>query len=191
MRHHFRLLLSLGLIIAALYWTQAFLIPVALALLLTFLLTPVTAWLEKFGLGRVAAVLLVVVFVFSLLGTVAWIVASQFTDVANQLPAYRNNIKQKIADIRGAGKGGALEKVKETAKQVSDELSKEQSKLPKPREVVVQSDESRDSLAFIGCATDARALGGRRICARVGYFHARSGAKIYATVSFACSAIVV
>ena len=138
----FSLLLSLGLIIAALYWTQAFLIPVALALLLTFLLTPVTAWLEKFGWGRVAAVLLVVVFVFSLLGTVAWIVAAQFTAVANQLPAYRNNIKQKIADIRGAGKGGALEKVKETAKEVSDELSKEQSKLPKPREVVVQSDEA-------------------------------------------------
>src|SRR5258706_15698966 len=89
----FSILLSLGLIVAALYWTQVFLVPVALALLLTFLLTPITARLEKFGLGRVAAGLLVLVFVFLLLRTVAWIVASQFTDVANQLPAYGNNIK--------------------------------------------------------------------------------------------------
>lgn len=66
----------------------------------------------------------------------------QFTSVANQLPAYQSNIRQKIVDIRGAGKGGALEKVKETAKEVTEELKKDPSAVHKPREVVIQGDEA-------------------------------------------------
>ena len=77
---------GLVLIIASLYWAQAFLIPLALSLLLTFLLTPLVAGLEKFGLGRVTSVMGVVFFIFSLLVGIAWIVALQFTSVANQLP---------------------------------------------------------------------------------------------------------
>lgn len=133
---------GLVLIIASLYWAQAFLVPLALALLFTFLLTPLVAGLENLGLRRVPSVIVVVLLVFSLLGAVAWVVALQFTSVANELPRYQSNIRQKIADIRGAGKGGALEKVKETAKEVTEELKKETSALQKPREVVVQGDEA-------------------------------------------------
>lgn len=133
---------ALVVIIASLYLAQAFLIPIALALLLTFLLTPVVAGLERFKLGRVAAVLLVVLFVFSLLGAGIWMVAAQLTSVANELPTYQNNIRQKIIDIRGAGKNGALEKVKKTAQQVQDELGKESSSTPKPTEVIVKDQQS-------------------------------------------------
>lgn len=96
---------GLVLIIASLYWAQAFLIPLALALLITFLLTPLVAGLENLGLRRVPSVIVVVLLVFSLLGAVAWVVALQFTSVANELPRYQSNIRQKIADIRGAGGG--------------------------------------------------------------------------------------
>ena len=130
------------LTIASLYWAQTFLIPLALSLLLTFLLTPLAAGLEKFGLGRVTSVIGVVLFIFSVLGAVAWIVALQFTSVANQLPIYQSNIRQKVIDIRGAGKGGALENLKETAKEVTEELNKDPSTAQKPREVVVQGDEA-------------------------------------------------
>ena len=133
---------GLILVIASLYWAQTFLIPLALSLLFTFLLTPLVAGLEKFGLRRVPSVIIVVLFVFSLLGAIAWIVTVQFTSVAHQLPRYQTNIRQKIADIRGAGRGGAFEKVKETAKEVTEELKQEPSALRKPREVVVQGDEA-------------------------------------------------
>ncbi|HET7006712.1 MAG TPA: AI-2E family transporter [Candidatus Binatia bacterium] len=129
-----------ALIVAALYLAQAFLIPIALAFLLTFLLAPVVAGVERFKLGRVAAVLLVVVLVFSLMGAGIWMVATQLTTVANQLPTYRNNIRQKIIDIRGAGKNGALEKVKKTAQEVQDELGKDTRS--KPREVVIKDQDS-------------------------------------------------
>ena len=129
---------ALVLIVGSLYLAQAFLIPIALAFLFTFLLTPVVAGVERLKLGRVAAVLLVVLFVFSVLSAGIWMVAAQLASVANQLPTYRNNIRQKIIDIRGAGKDGALEKVKKTAKEVQEELGKESASTPKPREVIVR-----------------------------------------------------
>lgn len=133
---------GLILIIASLYWAQAFLIPLAFSLLLTFLLTPLVERLENFGLSRVPSVMIVVFFILCLLVSIAWIVAVQFTSVANQLATYQSNIRQKVIDIRGAGKGGALEKVKETAKEVTEELNKEPGTSQKPREVVVQGDEA-------------------------------------------------
>ena len=141
----FFLLTTVVLIIASLYWAQAVLIPIAVSILLTFLLTPVADSLERLGLGRVFSVVLIVILAFSFLAAVGWIVTLQLTSVANELPTYRQNIGQKIADIRGAGKGGALEKVQKTAEEMKQELEKkdEPAKVqPRPREVVVQGEQS-------------------------------------------------
>ena len=120
----FFLLSTVVLIIASLYWAQAVLIPIAVSILLTFFLSPVADSLERLGLGRVFSVILIVILAFSFLAAVGWIVTLQLTSVANELPTYRKNIGQKIADIRGAGKGGALEKVQKTAEEVKKELEK-------------------------------------------------------------------
>jgi predicted PurR-regulated permease PerM len=141
-------LIALGnvvLIIASLYWAQAILIPVALSILLTFLLSPVAGALERIALGRLPSVILIVVLTFSLLGGIGWIVTLQFGSLANELPTYRKNIRQKIADIREAGKGGALEKVQKTAEDVKEEFQKNDEPArvqEKPREVVVKAEES-------------------------------------------------
>ena len=133
------------LIIASFYWAQAVLIPVALAILLTFLLSPVAGALERIALGRLPSVILIVVLTFSLLGGIGWIVTLQFGSLANELPTYRKNIREKIADIREAGKGGALEKVQKTAEDVKEEFQKKDEPArvqEKPREVVVKAEES-------------------------------------------------
>ena len=64
----FYALASLVLVIACLYWGRVVLIPVALALLLTFLLNPVVSVLQRLGLGRTPPVILVVVLAFVVLG---------------------------------------------------------------------------------------------------------------------------
>jgi predicted PurR-regulated permease PerM len=133
------------LIIASLYWAQAVLIPVALAMLLTFLLSPVAGALERIALGRLPSVILIVVLTFSLLGGIGWIVTLQFESLANELPTYRKNIRQKIADIREAGKGGALEKLHKTAEDVKEQFQKKDEPArvqEKPREVVMKAEES-------------------------------------------------
>jgi predicted PurR-regulated permease PerM len=136
---------TIVLVIASLYWAQTVLIPIALSILLTFLLSPVADNLERLGLGRVFSVILIVIVAFSFLAAVGWVVTLQLTSVANELPTYRKNIGKKIADIRGAGKGGALEKVQKTAEEVKKELEKNDEPVkaqPKPREVVVQTEQS-------------------------------------------------
>src|SRR4030095_14341828 len=61
-----------ALVVAALYWLQAVLIPMALAVLLTFLLSPVVGILQRRRLGRVPAVLVTVLLAFSILGGIGW-----------------------------------------------------------------------------------------------------------------------
>ncbi len=133
------------LIIASLYWAQAILIPIALSIMLTFLLSPVASTSERIGLGRLPSVVLIVVLIFSLLGGIGWIVTLQFGSLANELPTYKKNIRQKITDIREAGKGGVLEKVQKTAEDVQDQFQKEDKPATvqeKPREVVVKAEQS-------------------------------------------------
>ncbi len=134
-------------VVAALYLARGVLIPITLAGLLTFLLSPVVGALERGGLwrirgGRVCAVMLVVVLVFSALGGAAWVVTQQVLALGSELPHYRGNLKRKIADIRGAGTHGALAEVQSAAKEVMGELQKNESAKgeTKPLPVVVKSE---------------------------------------------------
>jgi predicted PurR-regulated permease PerM len=133
-------LASLTLITASLYWAKAVLIPVALAILLAFLLNPVVHAVQRLGIGRVPAVLLVVILVFTCLGGMSWAVLQQIPRLTDNLPRYEDNIKRKIADLRGAGKGSFLEKAQTTAKEITEELGKgDQAGAEKPVPVVVQA----------------------------------------------------
>src|SRR5947208_2261577 len=80
-------------LIAALYFAREVLIPIALATLLTFLLTPLTKGLERCRLGRLPSVLIVLVLSLSAIGGIGWMVSNQLLDVINQLPAYKDNIQ--------------------------------------------------------------------------------------------------
>jgi predicted PurR-regulated permease PerM len=128
------------LVIVVLYWAQAVLVPIALAVLLTFVLTPPVNGLERW-LGRVPAVLVAVTLVFIVLGLAGWGLARQMDHLADDLPTYRVNILAKIADVRGAGKGGSVEKLQETIEGIKTELG--QSSAPTgtaSRPVVITSE---------------------------------------------------
>src|SRR5690349_24722115 len=79
------------LVIAVLYWAQAVLVPVALAVLITFVLSPPVGWLRRW-IGRVSAVLVVVAIVFTMIALAGWGVARQVSHLAGELPRYRTNI---------------------------------------------------------------------------------------------------
>ena len=134
------LTLAVGvLVIFVLYVAQALLVPIALAILLTFVLTSPVTWLERW-IGRVPAVLVAVTLVFTILGLAGWGLARQMNSLAQDLPSYRINILAKIADVRGAGKGGSVEKLQDTLEDIKTGL--EQSDAPRgtsSRPVVVSS----------------------------------------------------
>jgi predicted PurR-regulated permease PerM len=112
-----------ALVVAALYWLQAVLIPMALAVLLTFLLSPVVGIVQR-RLGRVPAVLVTVFLAFSILGGIGWTLTRQLVTLANELPRYSLNIHQRIADLRGVSRGGSVEKIQRALEEVVGEIQK-------------------------------------------------------------------
>jgi predicted PurR-regulated permease PerM len=137
------LLGAIALVVAILYMARALLMPIAVAILLTFLLHPLVSALERRRVPRILAVVLVVALVFSALGALVSTMAWQVTSLAAELPRYRDNMRRKVAEIRGAGQGGVVEEVTETAREVTKELEKSDQSPPpgeRPLPVVVRSE---------------------------------------------------
>jgi len=86
-------------IIALLYFARDILIPLALAALLTFLLAPLVAQLERW-IGRIVAVLTVATMIFATTGMLAWVLTRQLIDLAAKLPDYQENIVTRLRAIR-------------------------------------------------------------------------------------------
>lgn len=126
------------LVVAVLYWAQDVLVPFALAILLTFVLTPPVTWLQRW-VGRVTAVLLAVTLVFTTLGLAGWGLTRQMGHLADDLPGYRAHIRAKIADVRGASRGGTVEKLQETLAGIKTDLGAEVPKGTVSRPLVVTS----------------------------------------------------
>jgi predicted PurR-regulated permease PerM len=127
------------LVVVVLHWAQAVVVPLALAILLTFVLTPPVTWLER-GIGRVPAVLAVVTLVFTLLGLAGWGLAHQMDNLAQDLPRYRGNILAKIADVRVAGQGGSVAQVQKTIADITARLGQsDQAAGTAARPIIVRS----------------------------------------------------
>jgi len=107
-------------VIATLFFARDLLIPLALAALLTFLLAPVVSCIERW-IGRIAAVLLVVLMIFSLFGAAGWVVTSQLVDLATKLPQYKDNISVKLQSFH-APKSAAFTKFADTLQELKREL---------------------------------------------------------------------
>jgi predicted PurR-regulated permease PerM/CheY-like chemotaxis protein len=102
---YLRPLVALVLIVAILYVAKPVIVPLALAALLTFVLTPVVTAIQRRGLPRVPAVLLTALLTFALFGLVGWVVGVQVQNLARELPTHRKEIDAKIASLRGSGQG--------------------------------------------------------------------------------------
>ena len=112
------------LIVAVLYWAQVVLVPLALAGLLTFFLTPVVTRLQRW-LGRVPAVLTTTIAAVAFLGLVGWGLSWQVAGVLDELPAYRENIRQRVRAIQGASRGGSVEKLQTTVDDITKAINED------------------------------------------------------------------
>ena len=118
------MILLTAFVVTILYVGRQLLIPLALAAMLTFLLAPLVGRIERW-IGRIAAVLIVVAMLFSVVGGAGWLLARQLIDLAAKLPDYQTNIDNKLHAIR-LPTGGALGRlshgVSELQKQLPDSL---------------------------------------------------------------------
>jgi len=114
-------LASIAVAVAALYLAKGVLVPLTLAVLLSFLLSPVCDWLERHWLGRIPAVLFTAILAFAVLGIAAWTAVVQMTDLAPKMPEYQSNIQAKLHSVNDYV-SAALSKVTKTAQNIGENL---------------------------------------------------------------------
>jgi predicted PurR-regulated permease PerM len=87
-------------IFAVLYWGRSILIPVALAIFLSFVLSPVVTRLQRRGLGRTPAVIATVGLLLLISLGIGAVVVQQVGQLAQTLPDRRDAIKQKLLAVK-------------------------------------------------------------------------------------------
>lgn len=90
-------LIGVGVVIAILYLAQEFLKPIALSILLCFILAPGCQWLERrLHFNRVLSTLTMVGLSGLVVFAVGYIVTAQVSQLAADFPAYRSNIDKRV-----------------------------------------------------------------------------------------------
>jgi predicted PurR-regulated permease PerM len=116
-------LVSGAVTVAALYLGRTAFIPMALALLLSLLISRVARNLESLGIPRVLAMLAVAASLCSLTGLIAWKAADGFTNFTDQLPVYETTLEQKIRALKGI-RSSNLTKLSGAVDEVEKEIFK-------------------------------------------------------------------
>jgi predicted PurR-regulated permease PerM len=115
---------------AVLYIAQEVLIPVAVSILLAFLLAPAVQRLEQWKLGRVPSALVVALLAFGAVFGVAGVAATQAVQLGAKLPEYRHNIVQKIHALRTPKRDTNIGKAAEAIKDLEEEAAPERPPIP-------------------------------------------------------------
>jgi predicted PurR-regulated permease PerM len=118
-------------IIAALYFGREVLLPIALAVLLSFVLAPLVRLLQRVYLPRFAAVTIVVLLAISVISGLATLMFAQVSQLAGDLPRYQSNLGEKIKALRGAATAsGTLEQASQVLRNLQKELDRPKSANP-------------------------------------------------------------
>jgi predicted PurR-regulated permease PerM len=111
-------------IVSALYYGRALFIPLAVAILLTFVLAPLVRLFRRWGAGRVPSVIIVVVFAFTIIFGSAALLGQQLTQLAERLPQYQFNIQNKVRNLQEAAThGGTFSRVADFLHRLNSEMA--------------------------------------------------------------------
>ena len=123
-------LIIVSFVLAVLYLGRVVLEPLAIAVLLSFVLTPPIRRLRGLFLGRVTSVIAVVLIALAILGVLGFVMETQVSHLAGEIPKYQQNIREKIASLNKAlVSSGTLEQASSTLDSLASELG---SKSPNP-----------------------------------------------------------
>ena len=112
-------------VVAALYFGRDVLVPVALAVLLSFVLAPLVRLLQLWYIPRTLAVITVVLIAFAAILGAGALVVAQVNQLASDLPQYQSTLREKIQALRGVAAGtGTLERASEVLQELQKEIDK-------------------------------------------------------------------
>jgi predicted PurR-regulated permease PerM len=114
-----------AIIIGTLYLGREVFVPIALAILLSFVLAPLVRLLQRWHMPRGVAVVAVVLLAFVSIFMLGGVIATQVTELAGDLPRYQFTMREKIKSLRGAtATSGTLERAADVLHDLGKELNK-------------------------------------------------------------------
>ena len=120
-------MLAVGVVVvAALYLGHDILVPITIAVLLSFLLAPLVNLLRRLRLGRVVAVMLAVLLALGVIVMMIGLIGTQVAQLAGDLPRYQTTIERKVEAVRGATLGwvsGIVEEVGHRIEEVNQDTA--------------------------------------------------------------------
>jgi predicted PurR-regulated permease PerM len=118
-------------IVSALYFGREVLLPIALAVLLSFVLAPPVRLLQRLYFPRFAAVTIVVLLAVGVISGLATLMFAQVSQLAGELPRYQSNLGEKIQALRGAATAsGTLEQASQVLRNLQKELDRPKNANP-------------------------------------------------------------
>ena len=117
------------IVVAAMYFAREVLIPVALAAILSFMLSPPVRMLQRLRVPRALAVVIVALVAFAAIFALGRMLVREMTQLAGNLPGYQATLAQKIEGIRGGVAGpGTLERARIVLKELDQQIEGTQTK---------------------------------------------------------------
>ncbi len=144
-----------AIIVAGLYLGREVLIPIAIAVLLSFVLGPLVNLLRRLRLGRFVAVLAAVLFATGIIGALSTVIGVQVADLVQDIPRYQHTIERKVQGLREGALGRTMDYIANMNRAIhqgGEEEKKPEPAKPEnppkaepPKPVVVQVEERRPS----------------------------------------------
>jgi predicted PurR-regulated permease PerM len=121
------------IIVTILYFGRELFVPIALAVLLSFVLAPLVRAMQRLHVPRALSVVSVVVLAFLVIFALGGLIATQLTQLAGELPRYQSTIHDKIISLRGtAAASSPLERAADMLQELGKELNKPRDLLARP-----------------------------------------------------------
>ena len=111
-------------IVAALHFGSAVFLPLSIAMLITFALSPLVTRLRSVGLPMIASVLAAVTLAFAVIGLFVLVVAGQLSELARQLPTFQENIVTKLEALQDTGpENGLVARLSRMASEINAQIA--------------------------------------------------------------------
>ena len=88
-------------VVAGLYLGRTVLIPITLAVLLSFLLAPIVNLLRRIHFGRVLSVLVAVMLALGVIVALGGLIGTQLAELAQEVPRYASTVREKVDIVQG------------------------------------------------------------------------------------------
>ncbi|GJD60927.1 AI-2E family transporter [Methylobacterium frigidaeris] len=121
-----------AVIVAALYFGREILIPIAIAVLLSFVIGPLVALLRKARLGRIPSVGVAVLLLLAVVAGLGGLIGMQVADLSTGLPRYQRTIAQKAENLKAGPLGDLAGYLRSINHQIQQAGAPEQKPEEKP-----------------------------------------------------------